>query len=207
MIFSFNIRRLKIRFYCFGSFPRTQLANVHFGIFRQRANVVRFTGRRAAVLRVRAAESLPATLLCTVGYAMPRFVASDEPNWEAPCGGCTGRRWVSTATSKELATASHAQPVQRGWGGGGQLTEAAGRPAYRDVGRTWQGRAAKEEHGLPRTGSGADSRRHSLVRRHPAMPISGGADIMLIRRCAPLCGVLDWHGHERRVSPNSLTLC
>ncbi|MCC8367832.1 hypothetical protein J8V57_16400 [Xenorhabdus sp. PB61.4] len=47
---------------------------------------------------------------------------------------------ASTATSKEPATASRAQPVQRGRGGGGKLTEAVGRPAYRDVGRTvaWQ---------------------------------------------------------------------
>lgn len=55
---------------------------------------------------------------------------------EAPCGGCTGRRWRARERARREATASRAQPVQRGRGGGGKLTEAAGRPAFRDVGRT-----------------------------------------------------------------------
>ncbi|MCG3472410.1 hypothetical protein L7750_19165 [Xenorhabdus bovienii] len=55
---------------------------------------------------------------------------------EAPCGGCTGRRWRARQRARSAATASRAQPVQQGRGGGGKLTEAAGRPAYRDVGRT-----------------------------------------------------------------------
>ncbi|MBD2806547.1 hypothetical protein ID855_17990, partial [Xenorhabdus sp. ZM] len=45
--------------------------DVHFRIVfhRQRANVVRFTGRRATVLRVQAAESLPAAPLRHSGAA------------------------------------------------------------------------------------------------------------------------------------------
>ncbi|MDE9470833.1 hypothetical protein [Xenorhabdus bovienii] len=70
---------------------------------------------------------------------------------------------ASTGTSKELPTASRAQPVQRGWGRGGK--NGGRRPTCLQRCLPDDGMAAKEEHRfLPRTGSGADSRRRTLVR-------------------------------------------
>ncbi|WP_448512216.1 hypothetical protein [Photorhabdus laumondii] len=77
--------------------------------------------------------------------------------------------------SKEPATANRAQPVQRGWGGGKSMSGGR-RPTglqgcWPDVGT-----AAKEAHGfLPRTGSGADSRRRQPCAPHPSMLTRGGA--------------------------------
>ncbi|WP_258087329.1 hypothetical protein [Xenorhabdus bovienii] len=96
---------------------------------------------------------------------------------------------ASTGTSKEPATASHAQPVQRGWGGGGK--NGGRRPTC--LPGCWPdgGTAAKEEAVLAERGHGVSVwrgfGRHGLRRLghkaqpcavHPAMPVSGGADIM-----------------------------
>ncbi|WP_167376340.1 hypothetical protein [Xenorhabdus vietnamensis] len=105
-------------------------------------------------------------------------------------------------------TASRAQPVQRGWGGGGKLAEAAGRPAYSVVCLPDDGTAAKEEHRfLPRTGAGADSRRRSLVRHTPRCRTAGAPDIMLIIRIKPLIDAQAVTLAHRRRAYNSPTLC
>ncbi|NHB97217.1 hypothetical protein C5470_12690 [Photorhabdus stackebrandtii] len=49
-------------------------------------------------------------------------------NREAPLG-LHGAEMASTATSEEPATASRAQPVQRGWGGGHKPRQLAGLPS------------------------------------------------------------------------------
>ncbi|MBD2812787.1 hypothetical protein ID853_18395 [Xenorhabdus sp. Vera] len=41
----------------------------------------------------------------------------------------------------------------------------------------------------------------------PAMPTGGGADIMQIVRCEPLCGGRQGSGAQRRISHNPLALC
>ncbi|AIA72212.1 hypothetical protein KCQ_07540 [Pectobacterium atrosepticum ICMP 1526] len=49
------------------------------------------------------------------GLARP---ARQDVEQGGPRRGPHGAKMASTGTSKELATASRAQPVQRGWGGG-----------------------------------------------------------------------------------------
>ncbi|CDL84747.1 conserved hypothetical protein [Xenorhabdus cabanillasii JM26] len=47
-------------------------------------------GRSAGAGGIEPASGAPATLLCTMGYAMPRFVTRAEPNREAPAGAARG---------------------------------------------------------------------------------------------------------------------
>ncbi|MDC9583404.1 hypothetical protein PSI15_18030, partial [Xenorhabdus sp. PR6a] len=143
-----------------------------------------------------------------------------RPNREAPCGGCTGRRGRARqrATERSAVRAARSKS-QRGRGGGGK--HGGRRPTCLQGGWPDAGRAAKEEAGWLNGGKALAFVRGvcqglaqpvraegaSLVRRHPAMPISGGTDIMQIVRCEPLCGGRQGSGAQRRISHNPLALC
>ncbi|WP_045970310.1 hypothetical protein [Xenorhabdus doucetiae] len=127
---------------------------------------------------------------------------------------------ASTATSNGAQrSASRAQPVQRGRGGGGKY--GGRRPTCLQGGWPDAGRAAKEEAGWLNDGrvlafvrgvcqglaQQVRAEGEALCGGTSAMPISGGTDIMQIIRMKPLTvAQVDAAGRRRRAY-NPLALC
>ncbi|MDE9545290.1 hypothetical protein [Xenorhabdus bovienii] len=82
---------------------------------------------------------------------------------EAPCGGCTGRRWRARQRATERSDCEPRADNAAGLGRG-RLINGGRRPTCLQGCLPQQGKAAKAEHGLPGTGSEDESRRRSLVR-------------------------------------------
>ncbi|MBI6547246.1 hypothetical protein [Xenorhabdus lircayensis] len=113
---------------------------------------------------MRAAESLQAAPLRrsqAAGLRLFTVLLMAPSQQGSPLRGLHGAEMASTATSNGVQrSASRAQPVQRGRGGGGK--HGGRRPTCRQGCWPDAGRAAKEEHGLPGTGSAGQS-----IRRQP----------------------------------------
>ncbi|MBD2782893.1 hypothetical protein, partial [Xenorhabdus szentirmaii] len=129
----------------------------------------------------------PATLWITgVSGTTPFLHDSVFCSREAPCGGCTGRRWRARERATQQREVRAARSQCSGVGAGEVKPEAAGRPAFRVVGRM-QARRLKKNAVFCRGRAEKPTAEGAALCATPYGADERGPDIMCIIRIKPLC--------------------